>query len=46
MYLCMALLGLGCCVQTFSSRGEQEPLLFAVCGLLIVVASLGVEHRL
>ena len=46
MYLFVALLGLCCCVQAFSRRGEQGLLLLAVCGLLIVVASLVVEHRL
>ena len=30
----------------FSSCGEQGPLLVVLCELLIVVASLTVEHRL
>ena len=30
----------------FSSCGEQGPLLVALCELLIVVASLTIEHRL
>ena len=42
----MAALGLCCCTQAFSSCGEPGPLFNAVCGLLIVVASLVVEHRL
>ena len=42
----MAALGLHCCVQAFSSCSEQGLLFIAVCGLLIVVASLVVEHRL
>ena len=36
----MAALGLLCCARTFSSCGERELLLVAVCGLLIAVASL------
>ena len=36
----MAVLGLHCCVQAFSSCGEQGLLFVAVRGLLIVVASL------
>ena len=42
----MAVLGLHCCVQAFSSCGEQGLLFVAVHGLLIVVASLVAEHRL
>lgn len=38
--------GLGCCVQAFSSCGEQELFFLGVCGLLIVVASLVAEHGL
>ena len=37
---------LHCCARVFSSCGEQGLLLAVVCGLLIVVASLVVEHRL
>ena len=33
MYLFVALLGLCCCVQAFSRRGEQGLLLLAVCGV-------------
>ena len=40
----MAASGLRCCVQAFSSRGEQELLFVVVHGLLIVVASLVAEH--
>ena len=40
----MAALGLRCCVQAFSSCGERGLLFVAVCGLLITVASLVVEH--
>ena len=36
----LAVLGLRCCVRAFSSRGEQGLLFVAVCGLLILVASL------
>ena len=42
----MAVLDLHCCAQAFSSCGEQGLLFFAVHRLLIVVASLVVEHRL
>ena len=42
----MAALGLCCCAQAFSSCGEWGLLFIAVCGLLIEVASLAVEHRL
>ena len=42
----LAALGLRCCVQGFSSCGEQGLLFVAVCGLLIAVASLVVEHGL
>ena len=45
MYVCLAALGLRCCVQAFSSRGERGLLFVAVRGLVIAVASL-VEHRL
>ena len=44
IYLFMAALGLRCCVQAFSSCSERGLLLVAVRGLLIVVASLVVEH--
>ena len=40
----MVALGLHCCVQAFSSCGEWGLLLIAVCGLLIEMASLVVEH--
>ena len=49
----MAVLGLRCCVQAFSSCGERgllfvavRGLLIAVHGLLIAVASLVAEHGL
>ena len=42
----MAVLGLCCCTQSFSSCGKWGLLFVAVRGLLIVVASLVVEHRL
>ena len=45
-YLFLAALGLCCCVQAFSSCGEQGLLFVAVHRLLIVVASLVVEHGL
>ena len=44
IYVFWAALGLRCCVQAFSSCSEQGLLFVAVCGLLIVVASLVVEH--
>ena len=42
----VAALGLRCCAQAFSSCSEWGLLLVAVRGLLIVVASLVVEHGL
>ena len=42
----LAALGLCCCAWAFSSCGERGLLLVAVHGLLTVVASLVVEHRL
>ena len=42
----LAALGLCCCAQAFSSCGERGLLFVAVCGLLIVVASLVAEHGL
>ena len=45
-YLFLAVLGLCCCTQVFSSCGEQGLLFVVVCGLLNVVASLVVEHGL
>ena len=44
--LFLAVLGLRCCTRAFSSCGDQGLLFVAVCGLLIVVASLVAEHRL
>ena len=46
IYLFLAALGLRCCVRAFSSCVELGLLFLAVCGLLIVVASLVVEHEL
>ena len=45
LYLFWAVMGLHYCDQAFSSSGERE-LLFILFGLLIVVASLAVEHGL
>ena len=42
----LAALGLCCCAQAISSRGERGLLFVVVRGLLIAVASLVVEHRL
>ena len=42
----MAVLGLRCCAQAFSSCGEWGLLFTAAHGLLIAVASLAVEHKL
>ena len=44
--LFLAALGLCCCVQAFSSCGEQGLVFVAVHGLLIAVPSLVVEHGL
>ena len=44
--LFLAALGLCCCAQAFSSCSEWGLLFVAVCGLLIAVASLLVEHGL
>ena len=46
IYLFMAVLGLRFCARAFSSCGKWGPLFIAVCGPLIIVASLVVEHRL
>ena len=46
IYLFLAVLGLPCCAWTFSGCGEWGLLFVAVCGLLIVVASLVVGHGL
>ena len=46
IYLFLAALGLCCCTQAFSSCGEWGLLFIVVRGLLIVVSSLIVEHRL
>ena len=45
-YLLLAALGLPCYMQVFSSHSQQGLLFVAVCGLLIVVASLVAEHGL
>ena len=42
----MAALGLRCCARAFSSCSEWGLLFVAVRGLLILVASLVVEHGL
>ena len=44
--LFLAALGLPCCARAFSSCGERGYSFVAVCGLLIAVASLVVEHGL
>ena len=46
VYLFMAALGLCCYTRAFSSCGEQGLLFIEVRGLLIVVASLAVEHEI
>ena len=43
IYLFLAVLGLCCCVQAFSSCGERGLLFVVVLGLLIAVASLVVS---
>ena len=43
----LVALGLCCCAwRAFSGCGKRGPLCVAVCGLLIAVASLVVEHKL
>ena len=48
LFICLflAVLGLCCCTQAFSSCHERGLLFFAVCRLLFAKASLVVEHRL
>ena len=46
IYLFLAVLGLRCCARAFSSCGEWGLFFVVVCGLLIAVASLVVEHGL
>ena len=46
IYLCLAALGLHCCLWAFSSCGEWGLLFVAVHKPLIVVASLVVENGL
>ena len=46
IYLFLSALDLCCCMWAFSSCGERGLLFIAVCGLLIAVASLVVEHGL
>ena len=45
MYLLLAALGLHCCTRAFSSCGERGLRFVVVHSLLIVVASLVVEHN-
>ena len=42
----MAVLGLRFCARAFSSWRKWGPFFIAVCGPLIIMASLVVEHRL
>ena len=46
IYLLLAVSGLRCCAQAFSSCGEQGLLFVVVHRLLSAVASLVAEHRL
>ena len=46
LFLFLAVLGLRCCAQAFSSCSERGLLFIVVCGLLIFVASLVGEHGL
>ena len=46
IFLFSVVLGLHCCMEAFSSCGEQGLLFIVVHGLLIAVASLVTEHRL
>ena len=45
-YLFLAVLGLRCCMQAFSSCSEQGLLLVVVRRLLVAMASLVVDHGL
>ena len=45
-YLFLSVLGLGCCLRTFSSSSEQGLLSGCGHGPLMAVASLVAEHRL
>ena len=42
----MAVLGLRFCARAFSSCGKWGPLFVAVCGPLVIAASLVAGHRL
>ena len=46
LFIYLIALGLCCCAQAFSSRGEQGLLFIAARRLLIAVVSLVAEHRL
>ena len=46
IYLSLAALGLCCCARAFSGCSDWGPLLTAVHGPLILVASLVAEHGL
>ena len=39
LLICLAVLGLYCCVWAFPSSNKWGPLCFALCGLLIAVTS-------
>ena len=45
-YIFLVVLGLGCCTRAFSSCDDGGLLFVAEHGLLIVMASLVLEHRL
>ena len=46
IYLFLVALVLRCCARAFSSYSERGLLFVVLCGLLIPVASLVVEHGL
>ena len=46
IFIFLSVLGLHCCVRAFSSCGKQGLLFVVVCGFLIAVTSLVVEHGL
>ena len=46
IYLFLAVLGLCCCAQAFSSCDDRGLLFIVVHGLLIAVASVVAKHRL
>ena len=46
LFYCLAVLGLHCCMRTFSSCSKQGLLFIVICGLLIAVAPPVAEQAL